>query len=325
MKRVGTLAGAACAAAVLMTMTGFAYAQGAGGAPLAPRPGQCFARVTIPEVTEDYTEDTIVTPEHTEVRDVPARYEMVDAQILVSEPTTRYVVVPGVYRTITETRQVSAERIEPVVVPAVIETYAERVMVRPAYVTWKPGTGLLGRATTVNAAATSSGAGELLCRVEVPAQYAQVRRARVARPEYTTTRTIPAVNRQVSLQQLVTPAKLEPRLVPAVYRTQKDRRLLTPATQETVVVPDAHRVEHLRRIVEPARVEWREVLCGTNASKARLAEVQRALNARGFATASDGVFGPQTLQSMEAFQRANHLAVGYLTVETANALGVAPN
>ena len=321
MKRVKTLVGAACAAA-LMTTGSVAYAQ--PDAP-APRPGQCFARVTIPAVTEDYTEDRIVSPEHTELRDVPATYESVDTQVLVSEPTTQYIVVPGVYRTVTETRLVSAERVEPVVVPAVIETYAERVLVRPAYVTWKPGTGLLGRAATVNAAATSSGAGELLCRVEVPAQYAQVRRQRVARAEYTTTRTIPAVSRQVSLRELVTPAQLEPRLLPVVDRTQKDRRLLTPATQETVTVPDVHRVERLRRIVEPARTEWREVLCGTNASKAKLAEVQRALAARGFPTASDGVFGPQTLQSMEAFQRANHLAVGYLTIETANALGVATN
>ena len=124
---------------------------------------------------------------------------------------------------------------------------------------------------------------------------------------------------------LVTPARVEARLAPAVYRTQLDRRLLTPATTETVTIPEVRRTERLRRIVEPARVEWREVLCGTNASKAKLAEVQRALTARGFATASDGVFGPQTLASMEAFQRANHLAVGYLTIETVSALGVAQN
>lgn len=323
MVRIWSLAGAAGMAALLVAAS-FGPARAQSDAPVA-RPGQCFARVTIPEVTEDYTEDRIVTPEHTEVRDVPARYEVVDTQVLVSEPTTEYVVVPGIYRTVTETRLVSAERVEPVVVPAVLEDYTERVMVRPAYVTWKPGTGLLGRAATVNAAATNGGAGELLCRIEVPAQYAMVRRSRIAKPEYTTTRTIPAVTRQVALQQLVTPARLEARLVPAVYRTQKDRRLVTPATTETVVVPDVHRVEKLRRIVAPARTEWREVLCGTNASKAKLAEVQRALSARGFATATDGVFGPQTLQSMEAFQRANHLAVGYLTVETANALGVATN
>ncbi len=320
--RVGGVFGTFSAAA--LAFAGVAFAQAPSAPPVA-RPGQCFARVTIPAVTEDYTEVRVISSERTELRDVPARYEVVDTQVLVREPVTEQIVIPGTYRSFTETVQVAPERVEPVIVPATLETYMERVMVRPAYVTWKPGTGLLGRPATLNAAATSTGAGELLCRVEVPAQYAQVRRTRVVKPETVSSRTIPAVTRQVVRHELVTPARVEPRLAPAVYETRKDRRLVMPATTETVVVPEVRRTERLRRIVEPARVEWREVLCGTNASKAKLAEVQRALNARGFSTAADGVFGPATLQSMEAFQRANHLAVGYLTIETVNALGIAPN
>ena len=317
--RIGATAGA-----VAIAMLGVAFAQAPAVAPVA-RPGQCFARVTIPEVGETYTEVRVVSPEHTELRDVPARYEMVDTQVLMHEPTTEQVVIPGTYRSFTETVVVAPERVEPVVIPAILENYMERVMVRPAYVTWKPGTGLLGRPATVNATATSTGAGELLCRIEVPAVYAQVRRTRVVTPERVSSRTVPAVTRQVVRQELVTPARVEARLVAAVYLTRKDRRLLTPETTETVTVPEVRRTEQLRRIVEPARTEWREVLCGTNASRSKLADVQRALSARGFATAPDGVFGAQTLQSMEAFQRANHLAVGYLTIETVNALGLARN
>lgn len=312
---------AGAAGASLALMTGASFAQ---GAPPEARPGQCFARVTIPEVAETYTEERIVAPARTEVRDVPARYEMVDMQVLVKEPTTAQVVVPGVYRTFTETVEVTPARVEPVVVPAAWQTYTERVMVRPAYVTWKPGTNLYGR-TAGATGMSAGGAGDLLCRVEVPAQYAQVQRRRVVTPESVAARTIPAVTRKVTRQELVTPARVEERAVPAVYQTVKDRRLVTPATTETVTIPEVRRTERLRRIVSPARTEWREVLCGTNASKAKLAEVQRALNARGFQTAADGVFGPATLQSMEAFQRANNLAVGYLTMETVTALGVAPN
>lgn len=311
----------AMAGALVALFAGAALAQG----PMpAARPGQCFARVTIPEVGEVYTEDRLVSPARTEDRAVPARYEVVDTQVLVREPRTDYVVIPGVYRSFTETIVVAPERIEPVIVPATYQAYSERVLVRPAYVTWKPGAGLLGRAAGADAN-TLGGAGELLCRVEVPAQYAAVRRSRLLTPESVASRTIPAVTRQVVRHELVTPARVEPRAMPAEYRTQKDRRLLTPATTEAVLIAEVRRSERLRRIVTPARTEWREVLCGTNASKARLADVQRALNARGFATASDGVFGPQTLASMEAFQRANNLATGYLTVETAQALGVTMN
>lgn len=288
------------------------------------KPGQCFARVTIPEVAEVYTEDRVVSPARTEERPVPARYEMVETQVLVREPRTDYVVVPGVYRTFTETVTVSPERVEPLVVPAQYETYSERVLVRPAYVTWKPGAGALGRTAGADAN-TLGGASDFLCRVEVPAQYATVQRVRTVKPETVASRTIPAVTRQVTRQELVTPARVEPRAMPAEYRTQQDRRLVSPATTETVQIAEVRRTERLRRIVTPARTEWREVLCGSNATRAKLAEVQRALSARGYATAADGVFGAQTLQSMEAFQRANHLAVGYLTIETVQALGVAPN
>ncbi|MDX2234375.1 MAG: peptidoglycan-binding domain-containing protein [Hyphomonadaceae bacterium] len=305
------------AVTVVLLTSGAAGAQ----APEA-RPGQCFARVTIPAVMEVYSEERIVTPARTEERVIPPRYEVVDVQVLVSEPRTEQVVVPGVYRTFTETEVVTPERVEPVVIPARWETYAERVLVRPAYVTWKPGDNLFGRPAT---AAPAGAETDLLCRVEVPAEYAQVTRRRVVTPERTTTRTIPAVTRQVTRRELVSPARVEARVVPAQYRTVKDRRLVSPETVETVVIPEVRRTEQLQRIVSPARMEWREVLCGTNASRAKLAAVQRALSARGYPTASDGVFGPATLRAMEAFQRANNLAVGYLTIETVTALGVAPS
>ena len=74
----------------------------------------------------------------------------------------------------------------------------------------------------------------------------------------------------------------------------------------------------------PGGLEWREVLCETNASSAKIAEVQAALTAAGYTAPSDGEFGPQTLRAMEAFQRDNGLPVGYLTVSTVEALGVNP-
>jgi Putative peptidoglycan binding domain len=306
MVRVLFLAGAVLAAPFVAT---------AQELPVA-RPGQCFARVTIPAVYETYTEETIVQPEYVGATTIPARYEMVDTQVLAEPARTEQVVIPGVYRTVRETVMVAPERQEPVTVPARWETYTERVMVRPAYVTWKPGTGLYGR--------TQSAQGDLLCRVEVPAEYAQVQRRRMVAAEFVRMRTIPAVVRTGTRQELVTPARVEERQIPARYRTVKERRVAEPAREEPVLAPAVTRKETLRRVVSPQRTEWREVLCDTNASRAKIAQVQRALNARGYVTATDGVFGPATLASMERFQRANNLAAGYLTTETVQALGVSP-
>lgn len=302
--------GLVLAGLVAMGVAGAARAQ---EMPVA-RPGQCFARVSIPAVYETYSEESVVQPEYMGTKTIPAVYEMVDTQVLVSAERTEPVTIPAVYRTIRETVMIEPERTEQVPVAATWQTYTERVMVRPAYVTWKPGTGVFGRAAAN---------GELLCRVEVPAEYATIQRRRVTAPETTRTRVIPAVMRNQTRQELVTPARVEDRAVAAVYRTVKERRVLTPAREEPMLVPAVTRKETLRRVVSPARTEWREVLCDTNASKAKIAEVQRALNRRGYPTASDGVFGPATLASMERFQRANNLAAGYLTMETVQALGVA--
>jgi Putative peptidoglycan binding domain len=282
--------------------------------PPVARPGQCFARVSVPAVYETYSEESIVQAEYMGVKTIPARYELVDTQVLVSPPRTEQITVPAVYRTVRETVMVAPERQEPFTVPAVWQNYAERVMVRPAYVTWKPGTGLFGRA--------GAGQGELLCRVEVPAEFAQVQRRRLVSPERVEMRTIPAVTRSETRQEIAVPARVEDRPVAAVYRTVKEQRVVTPAREEPMLVPAVTRKETLRRVVSPARTEWREVLCDTNASAAKIAQVQRALNARGYRTAADGVFGPETLAAMERFQRANNLASGYLTMETAAALGV---
>lgn len=277
------------------------------------RPGQCFARVTIPATYETYTEETIVQPEYMGSRTIPARYETADVQVLVEAERTEQVVIPAVYRTVRETVMVEPERQEPYTVPARWETYTQRVMVRPAYVTWKPGDGIVGR-----------GAGELLCRVEVPAEYAQIQRRRMVAAEAIRMRTIPPVMRTGTREELVTPVRVEPRLVPARYQNVKERRMVEPAREEPVLVPAVKRTETLRRVVSPLRTEWREVLCDTNASRAKIVQVQRALAARGYATTADGVFGRDTLAALERFQRANNLATGYLTMETVRALGVSP-
>lgn len=70
-------------------------------------------------------------------------------------------------------------------------------------------------------------------------------------------------------------------------------------------------------------LEWRQVLCETNATSATISQIQAALTNAGYSVPADGQFGPATLQAMEAFQRANGLPIGYLTMSTVEALGLA--
>jgi hypothetical protein len=305
-----------------------------GGYPADAQPGQCFARVLIPEVSNTASEQVVDQAARTEIRVIPARYEMVDEQVLIREASTEYRVVPATYRTVTETVVIEPERTEEIASPASVETYQERVMVRPAYTTWKPGSGIFGRAGGVGSgAATVPGSngtdvhtGELLCRVEVPAEYTTVTRTRTAEAASVQTRTIPARTQQVTREVVATAARVEERQIPAEYRTIKVRRMVEPARQETITIPATYRTVERRVVSRPASVEWREVLCETNASPAMVRDVQQALNSRGFSTSVDGAWGPSTLNAMERFQRANGLPVGYLTADTVRALGLSmPN
>lgn len=309
----------------MIATAGGSFAQD-GGYPADAQPGQCFARVLIPEVSSVREEQVIDQPARTEIRMIPAEYEMVDEQVLVREASVEYRVIPATYRTVTETVVIEPERTEQIAAPASVETYEERVLVRPAYTTWKPGSGLFGRtsATTASAGGAEVHTGELLCRIEVPAEYTTVTRTRTVEAASAQTRVIPARTQTIQREVVATPARVEERQIPAEYRTIKVRRQVAPARQETVSIPATFRTSQSRVVTRPAGVEWREVLCETNATPATIRAVQTALTARGYPTTADGEFGPSTLTAMERFQRANGLPVGYLTMDTVRALGVTP-
>jgi len=311
-----------------LALAGTALAQTADVPPNA-EPGRCYARVLMPELTETITETVLVKPEATEIRLVPAEFETYTEEILVKEETIEFVTIPATYTTVTEEVMVQPEYTETVVVPAEFETYTEEVLVRPSYVTWKPGSGLFGRADAparagLGSTDSSVATGELLCRVEVPAQYDTVTRTRLVAPERTEVRTIPARYETVTREVVATPARIEERVVPAVYETVEKRRQVAPAREEVVTIPAQYETVERREVVGGGGLEWREVLCDTNASAAKIREVQAALTDAGYPTLIDGQFGPSTLRAMETFQIDRGLAVGYLTVDTVTALGVDP-
>lgn len=312
------------ASAALLAFAGTASAQGTGDYPPDAEPGTCYARVLIPETYEIQTEQVLDEPEHTEVRVIPAVYETITERVLVKELAVTYNVVPPTYVIETEQLLEVPERTETVVIPAEYETFAEKVLVRPAYVTWKPGTGLYGRSASPDDTMTLP-TGELLCRVEVPAQYDTVTRKRLKSPERLETRVIPARYRTIERQVLQAPAQVVEEEVPAVYEDVEVQRLVTPERQETAVIPATYKTVEKRTVTGGGTVEWREVLCDSNATPEKIAEVQRALAAKGYEVQADGAFGPATLRAMEAYQTANGLPVGYLTISTVESLGVSPD
>lgn len=316
-----------CVLVIMATGVGFgASAQGIEYPPNAA-PGSCFAKILMPETVEIIKEQVVDRPESEEITVIPARYESVTEQVLVKEETIEYRTIPAVYETVTETVVLEPERTETVVIPPTYETYEEQVLVRAAYSTWKQGTGLYGR-SSVDAGeedpTDNETSDELLCRVEVPAEYETVTRTRVVEPERTETRVIPAVTETVTRDVVVEPASVVEEFVPAVFETVTKQVLVSPASEQVSIVPATFKTVERRVVTGGGELEWLEVLCDTNTTPETIAEVQRALQAEGYDISADGQFGPETLNAMEAYQRANGLPVGYLTVSTVEALGVSP-
>ena len=92
-------------------------------------------------------------------------------------------------------------------------------------------------------------------------------------------------------------------------------------------VPAETGVVEKRELVKEGYMDWRSILCETNMTVARIADIQRALAAAGYNPgAADGVIGSGTIRAFNEFQAANGLPVDkYLNVDTIKALGVSPN
>ena len=288
--------------------------------------GQCFARVMSPEIRETVSEQVRIKPETVRIEVRPAVYDTIVERVLVREATIEHRIVPAVYETVTERVLVQDEQIEKIVVPAVFETYTETVVVEPAREVWKTGTGLFGRTFDAETEGRSSDSeiatGEVLCRVTIPAVTETITRSRMRTPPTLVERVVPAVYETVTRQVVVEPARVEEIQVPAVYEDRELRVLVSPVQEVEVPVPAEYRTVEKEIIVGGGVLQWAEVLCETNTTRFKIAEIQAALTDAGYPTMIDGVFGPRTERAMVAFQRANNLAAGYLTIETTEALSV---
>jgi hypothetical protein len=300
------------------------------GLPTDAQAGNCYARVTLlNQGSQTVIEDVIDQPARTEQKFIPAQYAEVENEVIVKEASKSVRVIPATYRTITDAVIVEPARTETRFIPAVTETYVEQVIVRPAYTTWKPGRGAMGRVyvaganqMTTDRLAAETQIGELICRVEVAAETTSVQRVRVVRPARTETVEIPARTATVTRQVIDKQAQFIDEPIAAVTQKVKVRQLVAPARVEEVQIPATYR--KVSRVVmnEAPQAVWRPVLCETNATPDHIRLVQRGLAAAGYYKGPiDGAFGASTDAAMEAFQKARGFAVGYLTLETFEALG----
>ena len=170
-------------------------------------------------------------------------------------------------------------------VPAVYETRSEKILVKPAYTTWKKGNGPFER--------LNQSTGEIMCLVEVPAEYQTVSKKIVKTPARTVKETIPAKYQTVTKTVIATAATTRKVAIPAKYETMKVRKLVTPAETRTIEIPAKFDTVATRKQVADTRLEWREILCDTNTTNGLVARLQKALNSRGLRRGHGGRYTGQ--------------------------------
>lgn len=319
-------------------------------------PGKCYQRVLIPEVLEFYEDRIIDAPERTEIRVIPAVYADEVRQVVVREGRTEYVTVAATYRTVTEvvTIRPASYRIE--TVPARYETITERVLVREAYAVWKRGVPPGMRPNDPNKIRMGAG-GEILCLVEVPAEYAMVTRQVLREPAREVRIDIPAETRVITSQVIDQPARVDRREIAAEYGQVTVRVLVSPERTETYTIPATYKTVRKQRLIKESRFEWAEAVCDTpppppravapppprhipppppkytprpmgncdevDVTAVTVRDLQTALGIRSYYTgARNGVFNTATSTALRRYQTENRLAVGRIDGPTLRALGV---
>ena len=279
------------------------------------KPGECYARVFTPPVYEPVSKTVVHREASEKIAVTSPQYGPSEERILVREASSRLEVIPAKYQWVEEQVLVKEASERLVVVPAVYQDVNEQVLVRPAYSTWKKGRGPVEKVDDMT--------GEIMCLVEVPAEYQTVIVHKVVKPATTTTVAIPAEYTTVKRQVMAEAPQTLSIEIPAEYKIVKVNKVISVAAQSRTAVPELYTTVSDEVLVTEGNLVWRPILCETNTTGDVVRRLQSALVAQGYDPGSiDGVAGRKTMSAVTAYQRDKGLPSGNLTIEVLQQLGV---
>ena len=248
------------------------------------QPGQCFAKVLTPEVTDTYTEQVLVSPEKTVTQVIPGDCGFEDKTVVVREPSTELITIPATFRTVTETVVTRPGGLHTQTIPPVYETVTEQIKVRDGYTVWRPGASVAGYAGVAccgysappPSAYAGMGAepnaaygglptrvlptGEVLCLVAVPPEFRTITKQVLRSPGRTVDIPYPPETTVVSRQVVDVPAHVEKREIPGETRIVKVK-ICRPDQTTSANIPPEYRTVTKTRTVSPSRFEWKAIEC----------------------------------------------------------------
>ena len=283
--------------------------------PPEAKPGECYARVFVPPTYKTVSENVLKRGASERLEVIPAKYQWVEEKVLVEEASERLEVIPAKYQLVEEKVLVKQASTRMEQVPATYKWEEERILVKPAHSVWKKGRGPIEKVDYAT--------GEIMCLVEIPASYKTVKKRVMVSPPTTRSVDIPAEYKTVKKNVMVKPPTTRKIEIPAVYKAVKVRKLVSPPKQRSIQIPAEYQTVTKTEKVSEGQMAWRRILCETNVSKGVITRVQMSLKSAGYNPGPiDGVLGWRTTAAMKSYQKSKGLAVGELTHETIQSLGI---
>ncbi len=230
---------------------------------------------------------------------IPAVFQTVSRQVIDQPAYVRTIEVPGTSKTVKVRVEASPARTEEVTIPAVFQTVSRQVIDKPA----------------------------TQREIVIPAEFRTVERRVVDTPAGVRKIPVAAVSQTIQRRVVDTPASMREETIPAVFRTVTRQVIDQPASSRAVDVPAQYETISYQVKTADARIENRAILCETNATPAKIMEIQRALSAAGYNPGPvNGVLRESTMRAVNGYQQSKGLPVdGFLNLETVKSLGVSAN
>jgi hypothetical protein len=127
--------------------------------------------------------------------------------------------------------------------------------------------------------------------------------------------------KEVTKKIIKIPASTREVYHPAEYGTIKKRVLVTPAKTEHITIPAEYKKVPEKRLVKTGGESvWAEILCPNKVNANVVKQIQLALRNKGYYIKQDGIWGNETRNALEKFQKNNGLPIGNINKETLQAL-----
>lgn len=279
--------------------------------------GQCWIYGQIkPRPVEQKVEVTLKDSHYT-IQVTPAEIRQGFKQVVTREGTVTYRIEPPTYKTVLEKVLVRPEVTRFVVVPAVYETREKNITVEEAQITIERCRAAGTRyARNTNAIA--------FCAQELPAKQEVVQIQELVQPESTQVEIEPAEYKTVVRKVIDQPARVvEVALNPQVTIVPVEE-VVAPSQTHQLEIPAVTQEMQVTTFEGEPRMVMRKAVCNDEITPTLITNLQEQLHRHGYqAGPVDGLLGKYTLEALSDYQVDNGLAVGAVTYESLEHLGVA--